>query len=153
LMRRLAIFALALPLLAYTVARLYAQPSIAGHQQGATGWSCSLDDIGATLTRCALAPEEGSTLYITDLVGQSTTGTAGQFILRTGTGSNCGTGTASLLPSAATAARIVYPANTAAPTHLRFGTPIRVPHGKDLCLLGVATQTFTGQIWGYVGPK
>jgi hypothetical protein len=130
-MRRLAIFALALPLLAYTVARLYAQPSIAGHQQGTTGWSCSLDDIGATLTLCIRAAEEGSTLYITDLVGQSTTGTAGQFILRTGTGSNCGTGTASLLPSA----------------------PIRVPHGKDLCLLGVATQTFTGQIWGYVGPK
>lgn len=149
-MRRLAFAALVL-LALFT--RTEAQPSIAGHQQGATGWSCSLDDIGATLTRCAIAPEEGSTLYITDIVGQSTTGTAGQFILRTGTGTNCGTGTASLLPSAATAARIAYPANTAEPTHLPFSTPIRVPHGKDLCLLGVATQTFTGQIWGYVGPK
>jgi hypothetical protein len=149
-MRRLAFAALVL-LALFT--RTEAQPSIAGHQQGTTGWSCSLDDIGATLTLCHRAAEEGSTLYITDLVGQSTTGTAGQFILRTGTGSNCGTGTASLLPSAATAARIAYPANTGTPVVLRFGTPIRVPHGKDLCLLGIATQTFSGQIWGYVGPK
>lgn len=126
-----------------------AQESVQGEN-----WTCSLDNIGATLTRCSITPYITSdrALYITDIVGQSTTGTAGQFLLQYGTGTNCGTGTTSLLPSAASAVRIGYPANTAAPVVLQFLTPLKVPAGKDLCLLGIATQTFSGQISGYARP-
>lgn len=117
---------------------------------GAT-WTCGLDDLGATLTLCQRSGAD-STYYITDIVAQSTTTTGGQFILRTGTGTNCGTGTASLLPSAATAARLGYPASTSAPAHLRFQTPITIPKGTDLCVLAVGTNTLTIQVSGYVAP-
>jgi hypothetical protein len=118
-------------------------------------WSCSLDDIGATLTRCAVGSDVPSGLarYITDITAQSTTTTGGGFILRTGTGTNCATGTVSLFPSAATAARWGAAANTAAPSTLQFRTPILVPDGKDLCVLGRATDTTTIQIGGYLAPK
>jgi hypothetical protein len=119
-------------------------------------WTCALDDIGATLTRCALSADVPSGLarYITDITAQSTTTTGGGFILRTGTGTNCGTGTVSLFPGgAATAARWGAAASTAAPTTLTFRTPILVPDGKDLCVLGRATDTTTIQITGYLAPK
>jgi hypothetical protein len=117
-------------------------------------FTCAADDIGATLTRLTgcIAPEPGMRRYVTDIVAQSTTTTSGQFILRFGTGTNCGTGTTSLLPSAATAARIASPANTAAPTVISFRSPLVVPSGKDLCVLGVATNTTTIQVSGYVAP-
>ncbi len=119
-------------------------------------WTCALDDIGATLTRCALSADVPSGLarYITDITAQSTTTTGGGFILRTGTGTNCGTGTVSLFPGgAATAARWGAAANTAAPSTLTFRTAIPVPDGKDLCVLGRATDTTTIQITGYLAPK
>lgn len=122
-------------------------------QSPGENWTCSLDDIGATLTRCIVAAEPGSTRYITDIVAQSTTTTGGQWLLQTGTGTNCATGKVSLFPSAATAVRLGSPANTAAPAVFQFKTPIRVPPDKDLCLLGKATDTTTVQISGYVGLK
>jgi hypothetical protein len=117
-------------------------------------WTCSLDNIGATLTLCIQAPSDPTvTRYLTYVVAQSTTTTAGQFILRYGTGTNCATGTVSLLPSAATAARIAAPANTAAATVIALPSALKIPPGNDLCVLGVATNTFTGQLGGYVGPQ
>lgn len=116
-------------------------------------WTCGLDAVAASLTKCPAVPNPGDLrLVITDIVAQSTTATAGQFLLQYGTGSNCGTGTASLLPSAASAVRIAAPANTAAATVIRFETGLVVPAGKDLCVLGVATNTVTIQITGYLTP-
>ncbi len=115
-------------------------------------WSCSLDNVGATLTKCQTADVGGKRLYITDIIAQSTTATGGQFILRTGTGTDCGTGTASLLPSGATAARLGYAGNASSPTHLRFGTPVVTASAKDLCVLAVATNTISIQITGYLYP-
>lgn len=120
----------------------------------ATLWTCSLDDVGATLTRCAIATTDTPvTMYVTTVIGESTTATAGLFLLRYGTGTNCGTGTASLLPSAATVPRLQYPGNAAPPTVIALTTPLKVPAGKDLCLIGSATNTFTGQISGFYGPQ
>jgi len=113
-------------------------------------WTCSLDNIGATLTLCIIAPTDSTKRYITDIVAQSTTATAGQFILRTGTGTNCGTGTASLFPSAATVIRYSAPGNGSAPTVISFRTPLEVPKDKDLCMLGVGTNTVTMQIQGFL---
>lgn len=122
-------------------------------------FACGADDIGATLTRLkisgggeCLGPVDNNRRYITDIVAQSTTATSGLWILRYGTGTNCGTGTASILPSAATVARLVAPANTIVPTVMHFNTPLIVPTGKDICVLGVATNTTTLEVSGYVAP-
>lgn len=151
-MRKLLVAALALALLVGGAAfesPAHAQIPDAGQ---ASLWTCSLDDIGATLTRCAIAhTDTAQTMYVTTVVAQSTTTTAGNFILRYGTGTNCGTDTRSLLPSAATAARLAAPASTAAPTVISLASPLKIPAGKDLCVLGVATNTFTGQISGFYG--
>ena len=130
-------------------ASVQAQSSIPGPQ-----FTCAADDIGATLTRLTRceAPEPGLRRYVTDIVVQSTTTTSGLWILRYGTGTNCGTGTTSLLPSAATVARLAAPANTIVPTVMHFNTPLIVPNGKDLCVLGVATNTTSIEVVGYVAP-
>lgn len=115
-----------------------------------TDWTCSVDNIAASLTECRAAPGTGKQLFVVSVVAQSTTSTAGQFLLRSGTGTNCATGTASVFPSAATAVRIAAPANTAAPTVIWFDPPLPVPVNSAVCLLGVATNTVTAQITGYV---
>jgi hypothetical protein len=119
---------------------------------GGVPFTCGLDDIGATLTLCYTNSDPSERLYVTGIVAQSTTATAGQFILRYGTGANCGTGTVSLFPSAATAVRVAYAGNTAAPTVISLPTPLIVPAGKDLCALGVVTNTLTIQIVGERRP-
>lgn len=118
-------------------------------------FTCSADNIGNSLTAlsagCADAATSASTsLYITDIVAQSTTSTAGQFILRSGTAANCGTATASVLPSAASAVRFTSPPNTVAPTVINFTTPIKVTADHGLCVLGIATQTTTIQVNGFI---
>lgn len=130
-------------------------------QHGGALWSCSADDIGATLTIMQASPPgsgqclglTGQKRLVTYIVAQSTTTTAGTFILRYGTGTNCGTGTVSLIPSAATAARLAAPANTAAPTVILLSPALAIPAGQDLCVLGVATNTFTGQVGGHLGTQ
>lgn len=120
---------------------------------GPVTWQCSLDAIAATLTQCQAAPAAGLRLYVTDISIQSTTATAGQFLLRQGTGTNCGTGTASIFPSAATVVRYGYPANTAAqPSVFRFSTPVVLTAANALCVLCVATNTCTVAIQGYTAP-
>lgn len=114
-----------------------------------TDWTCSLDNIAATLTECKAAPGAGRQLYITSIHAQSTTATAGQFILRTGTGANCGTSTLSLFPAAATVVRFAAPGNGSPPTDVNFTTPLQAPVNTAICMLGVATNTVTIQISGY----
>lgn len=119
-----------------------------------TNWSCGLDNIGATLTQCQPAPAAGLRLYVTDVVITSTTATAGQFLIRYGTGANCVTGTTSLLPSAATVARLPYPANTSVvgPTSISLRTPVAAPAANAVCIICVATNTCTVQMTGYTAP-
>ena len=132
---------------------LFQEPTVSG-QSRTPGyyWTCSLDAIGATLTLCIAAPEPGMRRYITDVYASSTTTTSGLMLLRYGTGTNCGTGTTSVLPSAATVARFAYHANTLGPTTISPRTPIEIPSGKDLCIIGTATNTVTVQMIGYVAP-
>jgi hypothetical protein len=125
---------------------LYVRPG------GPVSWSCGLDNLGATLTECRAAPGAGLRLYITDIVATSTTATAGQFLLRFGTGTNCGTGTASLYPSAATVVRVPYPGNTVAPFMVAMNTPLAVTANNALCVLATAVNTLTIQINGYTAP-
>lgn len=115
-------------------------------------WTCALDNIGNTLTECEAAAPAGLRYYLTDVVAQSTTGTAGQFLIRTGTGTNCATGTASLFPDAATAVRLAHPANTVPPTVITLSVGIPAPVASAICVLGVATNTVTIILSGYINP-
>ena len=116
-------------------------------------WTCSVDNVGAALVLCQPASADLSVRrYVTDVVAQSTTATAGQFLLQYGTGTACATGTVSLLPSSATVIRIAAPGNGSAPALVSLRTPLVIPSGKDLCLLGVVTNTVTAQISGYLAP-
>lgn len=115
--------------------------------------NCSADNIAATLTEltgCS-APGAGS-IYIQTVVAQSTTATGGQFLLRQGTGTNCGTGTASVFPSSATAARWSAPANTGSPFAVTLVPPIKLTALNALCVLGVATNTTTITATGFIAP-
>jgi hypothetical protein len=114
-------------------------------------FTCSLDNIATTRTQCQAAPAAGKAIFITDVVAMSTTATAGQFALAFGTGSNCGTGTGNVLPSSTATARIPAAANNGAgPTVINFGSPLKVPTDQALCVLGVATNTVTIQISGFI---
>ncbi len=112
-------------------------------------WTCSLDNLAASLTLCIANPDNRRAMFLTDVVAQSTTSTGGQFLIRYGTGTNCATGTTSLLPSLATAARLSAAGNGVAATSIQLLSALRVPPGNDICILGVATNTFTGQLNGY----
>lgn len=112
-------------------------------------FTCSLDNIAATLTECQPAAAAGLSLYVTDIIAQSTTATAGQFLLRQGTGTNCGTGTASVFPSSASVIRFAAPGNTVAPLVVSLKSPIKLTAANALCLLGVATNTVTVSVGGW----
>lgn len=114
-------------------------------------WSCGLTAIGTTLTQCQAAPGASLKLYITDVVSQSNTSTAGLFTLRFGTGSNCVTGTGNLIFGSASAL-MASPANTVAVNHFHLTTPIAVTANNAICVLGVATNTTNIQINGYTAP-
>jgi hypothetical protein len=141
-----------LPLLAALLALTALRSSVHAQSTPGVTWACSVDDVGATLTQCKLAPEPGQRLYLTDVVVTSTTAVAGLFLVRTGTGANCGTDTASLLPSAPTVPRVPYPANTAAPTVVKLSTPVMAPLASSICIICSVTNTCTAQMSGYVAP-
>jgi hypothetical protein len=123
-------------------------------QGGPVNFTCGADNIAATLTQLTGCAGAGAGLkyYITNIVAQSTTSTGGQWLLRYGTGTNCGTGTTSILPSAATVARLAAAANTGAPTVINFNTPLATAANVQICVIGVATNTTTIQVSGYAAP-
>lgn len=114
-------------------------------------WSCGVTAIGTTLTQCQAAPGAGLSLYITDVVTQSNTATAGLFTLRFGTGSNCGTGTGNLFFASASAL-MASPANTSPVNHFHLTVPMQVTAANAVCVLGVATNTTNAQINGFTAP-
>ncbi len=124
-----------------------AQPMLRGE-----AWSCSLDDIGSTLTLCEQALEPGiGHKYITDVIAQSTGLASVTFSLKTGTGANCGTGTEILLLKSAVGNRLAVTANLL-PTDISLKTPIQIPRDQDLCVLGGTQTSVVVQIQGIVGP-
>ncbi len=118
---------------------------------------CGADNIGATLTEltgCSALSQTQQALryYITSIVTQSTTATGGLFALGSGTGTNCGTGTLNLLPSSVATARFSSPANTAPANVITLPAPIPVTPGHAVCVLGVATNTTTIVVSGFIAP-
>jgi len=120
-------------------------------------FQCGADNIAATLTELTGCPalSQASPLlryYITTIVTQSTTTTGGTFSLQSGTGTNCGTGTAKIIPSSVTTARMSSPASTSPAGVISFEMPVPVTPGHALCVLGVATNTTTISVYGFIAP-
>lgn len=119
---------------------------------GPVTWSCGLNAIAASLTQCQAAPGAGLKLYLTDITVQTTTTTSGTYALQTGTGSNCGTGTAALFPVSGTGNRFNAPITTQSASNFSFTTPLVAPANSAICLIGVATNTISIQLQGYTAP-
>ena len=117
-------------------------------------WECSLNGIAATLTECQAVPANSDQRhYITDISVQTTTGTTGTYAIRTGTGTNCGTGTAQLFPSSGSGSdRYNAPINTEAMASIRFTTPLIPAKGHAICMIGFAVQTVSIQMQGFLAP-
>lgn len=114
-------------------------------------FTCALAGIAATLTQCQAVPAVATTsYYITDIKVQSTTATSGLFNIESGTGTNCASSTTAVFPSSSVSDKFNQAPNTAAMTNLSFVTPIKVLAGHAICLLGVATNTTSIQISGFI---
>lgn len=117
-----------------------------------TTFTAGFNALAASLTQIQAAPGAGLSLYITDINVQTTTATSGTFALQSGTGTNCGTGTAAVFPVSATANRFNAPINSQPMLDIDFMTPLKLPANTALCVIGVATNTVSGQITGYIAP-
>lgn len=117
---------------------------------------CTADNIAASLTQltgCGV-PGAGLSIYVTNIIAVSTTTTAGTFQLRTGTGSNCGTGTVAWLPPVSTSRTYGLPASNAAggPLNVALFTPRKIAANTALCVIGVATNTTNITVTGFIAP-
>jgi hypothetical protein len=115
---------------------------------------CRADNIGTTktvLTNCA-APGAGLSIYVTDIIAQSTTATGGNFSLQHGTGGACGTGSTAFLPPIA--GTHLAPANTSVtgPFQIHYQIPRKVLANNELCVTGVVTNTTNVNVIGFIAP-
>ena len=115
-------------------------------------WTCGVNGVAASLSQCQAAPGAGLKLYITGLYVQTTTTTSGTYALQTGTGSNCGTGTAALFPVSSTSNRFNAPITSNAMASVIFPVPLVAPANTAVCLIGVATNTISAQLIGFTAP-
>ncbi len=109
-------------------------------------FNCSIAALGTTLTQCQAAPATGLKNYISSVTCASTTSTASTCLVRYGTGTNCATGTTSILPT------LQSPANTGQPTNLSFSPVPLIPTAANaICVIGgSATNTTFVVITGFV---
>ncbi len=117
-----------------------------------TRFNAGFNSIAATLTQIQAAPAAGLSLYITDINIQTTTATSGTYAFQAGTGANCVTGTTAIFPVSGTANRFNAPINSNAMANFKFETPIKLTAANALCVIGVATNTVSGQVMGYTAP-
>lgn len=115
-------------------------------------FTCGFTGIAASLTQCQAAPASGLKLYVVSLHIQTTTTTSGTYALQSGTGTNCATGTAAVFPVSGTANRFNAPITSNAMASLTFPVPLALPAASAVCVIGVATNTVSGQITGYIAP-
>jgi hypothetical protein len=124
-------------------------------------WTCSLDALEDVPTLCKEGSGSGLRLYVTDVIAQSTTTTAGLFNLlaspKTAAGSaDCiaGGDPPTLFPAGLTGGttRFAAPASTAKPLMRMFPKPLIVPSGSDLCAVGDPSNPVTVQLVGYLAP-
>lgn len=111
-------------------------------------WTCSLAALAAALTECQAVSTSPDYYVVTQIIVQTTTATSGDYAVRTGTGTNCGSGTAGLFPSDVSK---TFKAPIAAnPTAvINFNPPLAAPVGAALCVIGTGTNTINIQLVGW----
>lgn len=117
--------------------------------------TCAATGIAASLTQltnCTTAAVGSNSYYIVSMQFQSTTATSGTFSVQSGTGTNCGTGTTAVFPVSATANRFNAPPTTAGMANVNFMVPLKVTAGHAVCIIGVATNTTSLQLEGFIAP-
>jgi hypothetical protein len=122
---------------------------------GPSRWTCNLNGLAASLTQCQAAPAAGFAIYVTSVIARTTTGTAGTFAIRAGTGSNCATGPTGVWPDpgkASPASVVTAPISTVAPFVWNFPDGLKLTAANALCVIGVATNTIDISISGNIGP-
>jgi hypothetical protein len=129
----------------------FSSPLVNTPVQGAR-FSAGFSSIAATLTQVQAAPVAGMSLYITDIDIQTTTTTSGTYSFQSGTGTNCATGTAAIFPVSGTGNKFNAPITSNAMAQFSFQTPIKLASATALCVIGVATNTVSGQVMGYTAP-
>lgn len=113
-------------------------------------WGCGKQGLVASLTECQAVPADSTDrYYITDIAVQTTTGTSGTFAIRSGTGTNCATGTAAVFPSTGTSDLFNAPINSQPIAHLHFITPLRPTAGHAICVIGTAVNTIDVELRGF----
>ena len=113
-------------------------------------WDCALSALVATLTQCQAAPASGR-LYITDITVDTTTATAGTYLIEYGTGANCASGTTKLYPSTNGPAGWTAPV-LGAPQKINFQTPLQPAALNAICVIGTATNTINIELEGFISP-
>lgn len=146
---------LVLGLLLFIAAPVSAQMSSGKYYVSPSGpgrFSAGFNAVGASLTQVQAAPAAGLSLYITDIAIQTTTTTSGTYAFQSGTGSNCATGTAAVFPSSGTANRFNAVITSNGMGMLNFRTPLKLAAAAALCVIGVVTNTVSGQVNGFTAP-
>lgn len=115
-------------------------------------WVAGHAGIGATLTEVKAVPATGGQHHITAILNQSTTSTANQWSIQSGTGTNCATGTTAVLPQSGVTHLYVGATNAQAVQIVPLYTPIHITPGHAICVLGIATQLTRINIVGYTTP-
>jgi hypothetical protein len=148
MLRKFGIVAVLLLIIGFTTAQMWIRQ---GSQ--AQEWTVGHAGIGASLTEVKAVPATGGQHHITLILNQSTTSTANQWSIESGTGTNCATGTTAVLPASSVSEKYVGATNAQAVQVIPlWGSPIHVTPGHAICVLGIATQLSRINIVGYTTP-
>lgn len=119
-----------------------------GFIQG-SAWSCVISAGAAATTQCKGVAPTGLRNYVTDADLVSSSANAGTIKIVTGTGSNCGTGTADL------SATFNFTANTGSVPQVTFNRdlPLVPPTGAAICVTTTgASATASVSLSGFTAP-
>ena len=111
---------------------------------GITPFTCRVTAVTA-VTQCQAAPAAGLKAYVTDVTVSNNVGTAQTVKLVTGTGSNCGTGTADLSHAAQFGAAVGNWDHA-------WLTPLQPPAASAVCVTPSAATSISATITGFIGP-
>lgn len=110
-------------------------------------WTCQQSAVTAT-TQCQAAPGASTSLYVSDVFLYNGSTTASALQLVTGTGTNCGTGTANVTPPVS----LLSNAAAGATLFMTFQNPLKVPANQALCCKTGGSTAFSCLVSGHSGP-
>jgi hypothetical protein len=116
----------------------------AGLYWNVTPFQCRVTAATVT-TQCQAAPGVGLANHVTDVTFSNNVATAQTLKVVTGTGSNCGTGTADLTHAVQFGAAVGNWDHT-------YATRLKPPAAAALCVAPSAATSYSATIVGFIGP-